>query len=58
MAEKGKKPDYRIRAKIDDFWHDCGAAWILDGGKISVKLTMLPAGKWDGNLLMLPPKDE
>jgi len=57
MAQEKRKPDYKARVKVGEFWHDAGAAWNNDKG-IGVKLTMLPVGEWDGSLLLLPPKDD
>ena len=52
-------PVFVARAKVNgDRWENVGAAWEADiNGKpgYSVKLNVIPAGNWDGSLLLMPP---
>lgn len=58
-----RKPDLIARAKQSpdsDFWITIGAAWtakIGDKEAYSVKLHTAPIN-WDGDFLLMPPKDE
>ena len=59
-----RKPELVARCKQSpesDFWVTIGAAWStkLDGGKTgySVKLHIVPVN-WDGDFLLMPPKEE
>ncbi len=56
---KGEKPDFNVRAKIGEYWTQCGVAWNVKDGGISVRLNTIPVGKeWDGSFLLLAPKEE
>lgn len=56
---KGQRPDFNVRAKVGEMWHQVGVAWHAKDGAISMRLNLLPAGgEWDGSLLLLPPKEE
>lgn len=57
-SKKGKRPDFNVRAKVNDYWFTCGAAWKLDDGNISVRLNAVPIGDFDGSFLMMPPLEE
>ncbi|MEQ1671278.1 MAG: hypothetical protein ABL893_10505 [Hyphomicrobium sp.] len=62
-ADDGKRhPDYVARAKVNgERWETIGAAWKTTvNGKdcYSVKLNTVPAGAWDGGLLLMPPLPE
>ena len=61
---EARKPTLIARCKQSpdsDFWVTIGAAWPADlgGGKtgFSVKLHTVPT-RWDGDFLLMPPKDE
>lgn len=54
---KGNAPDFNVRVKVGEYWHQAGAAWNVKDGGISIRLNMLPvSNEWDGSLLLLPPK--
>lgn len=56
---KGDRPDFNVRAKVGEYWQQCGAAWNVKDGGVSIRLNVLPVGgDWDGSLLLLPPKDD
>jgi hypothetical protein len=55
----GKRPDYRVVVPIDGKddktrWREVGAAWVNDGGSISVFLDVVPV---TGKIVLFPPKD-
>ena len=62
-VEEKRKPDLVARCKQSpdsDFWITIGAAWtakIGDGTGYSVRLHMIPTN-WNGDLLLMPPKEE
>jgi hypothetical protein len=58
MSSKKRKPDFNLRAKVQGYWMNLGAAWKLDDGNISVRLNLIPVGEFDGSILMLPPLEE
>lgn len=61
-----KSPDYAVflpvRRKVDDDKTDlfrAGSAWLRpDGNGISVKLSVLPIGPWDGQIYLFPPRED
>ncbi len=60
MADnKHKKPDYRVTFPAKGVWHKLGAAWINEGGTISVILDVgVPITIPPGNkLVLVPPKE-
>jgi hypothetical protein len=54
---KGEQPAFNVRAQVGGYWYNCGAAWHVKDGGISIRLNVLPVGEWDGSFLMLPPKE-
>ena len=56
----GRKPAYIARAKQSpdsDFMVTIGAAWpFKEGDGLVVKLQMTPT-KWDGDFILVPPKE-
>jgi len=57
IMAKGEAPAFNVRAKVGEYWYNCGAAWHVKDGGISIRLNVLPVGDWDGSFLMLPPRD-
>ena len=57
-----RMPDFVARAKVNgERWETIGAAWktTVNGKEcLSVKLNTVPAGAWDGGLLLMPPLPE
>ena len=60
-AKKGQKPKYVARAKqvpASDYMQTIGAAWpFREGEGLVVKLHSLPVN-WDGDFILVVPKDE
>ena len=64
-AAKGNRPVYNVRAKTGrqdgegkDIFTTVGAAWPFERGDgLNVRINMLPIG-FDGQLMLVPPKDD
>lgn len=58
---KGSKPKYIARAKQrddNDYMQTIGAAWpFKEGEGLVVKLDLTPTN-WNGDLVLVPPKEE
>lgn len=61
QAREKRKPKYIAMAKVNGGWLRLGAAWEFRSGAegLSVQLTMMPMGTWDGKFsLFVPNQDE
>jgi hypothetical protein len=64
-STKGDRPAYNVRAKTGrkdgdgrDVFTTIGAAWPFNNGDgLNVRLSVLPVN-FDGQLMLVPPKDE
>jgi hypothetical protein len=64
-GSKGNKPIYNVRAKTGqkdgdgrDIFTTVGAAWPFNQGDgLNVRINLLPVN-FDGQLMLVPPKDE
>jgi hypothetical protein len=64
-SARGNRPIYNVRAKTgrkdengNDIFTTVGAAWPFNQGDgLNVKINLLPVN-FDGQLMLVPPKDE
>ena len=61
MADKGRKPDFVVRAKEDpdgERWVTIGAAWkFKDGDGYALRINMMPV-RSDGTCILVPPLEK